>query len=373
MSSRAVPAALPFWISLGLLPLAYLAATQGGWFLLSLPLGASLLFVIIDLMAGRDDKNADIETGDDALLWHRMITMIWPALQAVMLFGSIWHVARAGHLSLLEIWALSIGLGFISGAVGIVYAHELMHQRNRLERWLGDVLMSMVLYGHFRSEHLQVHHRYIGTPRDPVTARYGEGFYRFFVRVLWQSLISAFRAEKAMLARKNLPWHHRTNPFWRYWALELGFTVAAFALGGWLGLWMFATAAFTAVFYLELTNYIEHYGLTRKHLGDGKYEPVRPHHSWNADYRVSNWLLINLQRHSDHHYRPDRRYPLLQTYQPHEAPLLPAGYPLIVFVAAIPSLWRRLMNPRVRQWRSMYYPEITDWQPYKTASNPYPR
>jgi len=233
--------------------------------------------------------------------------------------------------------------------------------------------LAMVLYSHFRSEHLQVHHRHVGTPRDPVTARYNEGFHRFFPRVLRGSFLSAFRAERDMLARKGRPWHDLKNPFFRYWALQAIMALLAVLLGGAVGLALFVWQAFVAVWQLELVNYIEHYGLTRKHLGGGKYEHVQPRHSWNAAHKASNWLLINLQRHSDHHYKPDRRFPLLQNYTEADAPQLPYGYPLMTMAAMVPPIWRRVMNPRVRRWRQMYYPEITDWQPYNRAQNPLPR
>ena len=118
---------------------------------------------------------------------------------------------------------------------------------------------------------------------------------------------------------------------------------------------------------------MEHYGLTRRHLGEGKYEHVKPHHSWNASQRASNWLLINLQRHSDHHFKPDRRFPLLQSYSEEEAPQLPYGYPIMVAIAMNPLWWRRMMNPRVRAWRKFHYPDIKDWTPYNKALNPPPR
>jgi len=231
----------------------------------------------------------------------------------------------------------------------------------------------MVLYSHFRSEHLLVHHRYVGTPRDPVTARYNEGFHRFFPRVLIGSLKSSFKAEKDMLARKSLPWTDLSNPFFRYWALQGGMLLLALLIGGWLGVALFIWQAWIAIWQLELVNYVEHYGLTRKHQGEGKYEHVKPHHSWNAAHKASNWLLINLQRHSDHHYKPDRRFPLLQNYTDAEAPQLPFGYPIMTIAAMIPPVWKRVMNPRVRKWRDMYYPEITNWQPYNKAKNPLPR
>ena len=212
-----------------------------------------------------------------------------------------------------------------------------------------------------------------GHPRDAVTARYNEGFYRYFPRVLREGLSSAFKAEKEMLARKDLPWSDTSNPFFRYWALQAAMLVLALIVGGWMGLALFLWQAFSAVWQLELVNYIEHYGLTRKHLGDGKYEHVMPHHSWNAAHKASNWLLINLQRHSDHHYKPDRRFPLLQNYDAAQAPQLPYGYPLMTMAAMVPPLWRKKMNPRVRKWREMYYPEITEWKPYNKATNPMPR
>ncbi|MFZ1339951.1 MAG: alkane 1-monooxygenase, partial [Paracoccaceae bacterium] len=249
---------------------------------------------------------------------------------------------------------------------------ELFHKSSRAERALGDLLMAMVLYGHFRTEHLLVHHPHVGTPRDTVTARYNESFLRFFPRVLRQGPGSAWRAEKAMLARrKRGPWHP-SNPIFKYLALQLGFLALAFFIGGWMGVGLFALQAFVAVWQLELTNYVEHYGLTRKYLGDGKYEPVRAHHSWDSAYRVSGLLLINLQRHADHHLHPMRRFPLLQIFDQSKAPQLPTGYPPMTSMAMIPPLWRRRFNPRVRDWRRQFYPEITDWTPYKTMAFPPP-
>lgn len=366
--------ALPFWLSLSLPPLAVLAAFYGGWTLLLVPVATWYLFGLIDSFVGLNEANPDPNNSDDAqLFWYRAITLIWPGVQFITIFGLLLIVARTDHLTGWEEVGLFMGLGVITGTIGINYSHELMHQKPKIERWSADLLLAMVLYSHFRSEHLLVHHRYIGTPRDPVTARYNEGFHRFYPRVLRQCWQSAFAAEKAMLARKNLPWTDLSNPFFRYWALQAAFLLLAFIVAGPWGVLLFLVQAGVAIWHLELVNYIEHYGLTRKHLGDGKYEHVLPRHSWNAAHRVSNWLLINLQRHSDHHYKPDRRFPLLQTYSDDEAPQLPHSYPLMGVMAMIPPLWRRRMNPHVRAWRAKYYPEIEDWTPYNKATNPLPR
>lgn len=365
-----LPAVLPFWLSLGLPPLAVLGMLYGGWTIALLPISTWWLFTILDALTGHNTANPDPQTPETALSAYRLVTLIWPPIQFALLVAMLWYVPQAAHLDNGERVALFFGMGVVSGTIGINYSHELMHQKSRLERWLADLLLASVLYSHFRSEHLRVHHIHVGTPRDPVTARYNEGFHRFFPRVLLQCPPSAWRAEAAMLGRKGLPWWHRSNPFWRYAALQAGFLGLALVLGGWSGLGLFLIQAGTAIWQLELVNYIEHYGLTRRHLGEGRYEHVLPRHSWNADQRASNWLLINLQRHSDHHYKPDRRFPVLQTYSRDEAPQLPFGYPLMTMVAMVPPLWKRVMNRRVKNWRRKHYPDIQDWHDYNKASNP---
>ncbi len=365
-----VTTALPFWMSLALVPMAVTVALVGGWAVLVLPVSTWWLFTLLDRLTGKQEANPDPTIPEAALGWYRAITLIWFPVQFGLLCWLLWYVPRAEHLSVWEKAGVFFGMGVVSGTIGINYAHELMHQKSRLERWLADLLLAVVGYSHFRSEHLRVHHIWVGTPRDPVTARYNEGFHRFFPRVLVQCHRSAWTAEAAMLARKGLPWWHRSNPYWRYGALQGGAVLLAFALGGWVGVALFAVQAAVAVWQLELVNYIEHYGLTRRYLGDGRYEHVLPRHSWNATYQASNWLLINLQRHSDHHYKPDRRFPLLQTYDDDEAPQLPLGYPVMTIAAMIPPLWKRVMNPRVRAWRRRFYPDIADWHPYNKGLHP---
>ena len=365
--------ALPFWVSLALIPVAWIGASYGGWTVLLLPFLTWYLFSGIDLALGLDVRNADLDATDDDLYWYRFITIIWAPLQFITVFGLIAYVTGAAHLGAWEKIGLFFGIGVITGTIGINYSHELMHQKNIMERQMADILLGLVMYSHVRSEHMLVHHRYVATPRDPVTARMGEHFYRYFPRVLSSSFLSALGAEAAMLARKDLPATDRGNPFWKYAALQGSFLLLSFILGGWVGVGLFLLQAGIAIWQLELVNFIEHYGLTRKHLGEGKYEHVQPRHSWNAAHKASNWLLINLQRHSDHHYKPDRRFPILQNYTKADAPQLPYGYPIMTMAAMYPPLFRRIMNPRVCKWREMYYPEITDWSAYNAATNPMPR
>ena len=366
-------AALPFWMSLAFVPLIAAGANWGGLWLIAVPAWGFVLMSLADALSGLETYNPDPQTPERHLFWYRLITLIWLPLHLAFIFGGLMVVSWTDHLNLAEEIGLMVAIGSVSGTVGITYAHELVHQKSRLERILGEWMLIAVLYGHFKSEHILVHHRYVGTPRDPVTARFKEGFYHFFPRVLVGQLRSAWAVEVARLAQRGRPpWHH-ANPFWRYGIGALLMLALAFAIGGLFAVGLFVLQAFVAVLQLELVNYVEHYGLTRKHLGDGKYEHTRPHHSWNAAHRFTNYLLINLQRHSDHHVKPDRRFPLLQTYDEDAAPQLPFGYPLMLALALNPPMFRRVMNPKVWDWRRRHYPEIDMWKPYTEGATPMPR
>lgn len=365
--------ALPFWVSLLYLPLWGIAVCFGGWWILLIPIYSTGVSSIADKFFGLSRDNMDTESAESLLFWHRMITWIWVPMQVIVVFGALIAIFAFDHLSTVEAIFLMLATGSVSGGVGITYAHELVHQKNKNERLMGDILLATVLYGHFRTEHILVHHRYVGTPRDVVTAKYNENLYHFLPRSLVGSLRSAWKVEAQMQVKRGRKPSDFSNPFWRYGALAALFIFLAGAIGGLAGVALFLMQALIGIFYLNIIDYVEHYGLVRKHLGDGKYEHTQPRHSWNSNHRFTNWLLLNLQRHSDHHYKPDRRFPLLQTYDEDEAPQLPYGYPIMAAIACNPRHYRRMMNPMVRAWRRKYYPEITDWSEYKAGTTPMPR
>ncbi|GIZ96761.1 hypothetical protein TTY48_13730 [Tsukamurella sp. TY48] len=75
---------------------------------------------------------------------------------------------------------------------------------------------------------------------------------------------------------------------------------------------------------LESVNHIEHYSLLRERRPDGRYGRSGPQHSWNSTLPVTGLATFHLQRHSDHHTHPGRRYQLLRIDE--HAPELPGGY-----------------------------------------------
>ncbi|HTR89561.1 MAG TPA: alkane 1-monooxygenase, partial [Solirubrobacteraceae bacterium] len=239
---------------------------------------------------------------------------------------------------------LAVTMGVVGG-IGINTAHELGHKRESIEKWLSRVALAQTGYGHFFIEHNRGHHVRVATPEDPASARLGESFYAFWPRTVAGSLRSAWGLERVRLARMGRsPWTIR-NDILSAWAMTVVLFAALAIAFGPVVLPYLLIQAVIGFSLLEVVNYLEHYGLLRQRREDGRYERTRPEHSWNSNNVASNVLLYHLQRHSDHHANPIRRYQALRHVQ--EAPQLPTGYAGMIVLAAVPPLWRRVMDPRL--------------------------
>jgi alkane 1-monooxygenase len=340
-------AAVPYALGFLLPPLVVWTTHLGGaWTFLPV---AFVFFALplIDTLAGLNERDADPAV--EQSIGFRLVTWLWVPTQLGVLVWALRTVA-SGALSGVETVGLMLGVAVCTGTIGITYAHELIHRAAPWERALGELLLTSVSYPHFAIEHVFGHHRRVATRQDPATARYGESFARFLPRTLAGSLVSAWRIETERQARRRRAWWHPANRMWRYGAGQAAMYAGAWGLFGPAAAGFLAAQAFVAVSQLEVINYIEHYGLERREVAPGTPEPIAPWHSWDSHYRISNWLLINLARHADHHGTASRRYPALRAN--HAAPQLPAGYGVMFILALVPPLWRRVMDPRVEQWRA---------------------
>ncbi len=242
---------------------------------------------------------------------------------------------------------LSVTMGFVAG-IGISTAHELGHKRESVERWMAKIALAQSCYGHFYIEHNRGHHVRVATPEDPASSRLGESFYAFWPRTVVGSARGAWRLERRRYARHHEHPFRIGNDVINAWLLSAGLWVAMVL---WLGLGILPYLILQAVIgfsLLEVVNYLEHYGMLRQRVGapgSERYERVEPTHSWNANHIATNVLLYHLQRHSDHHANPTRRYQALRDYE--DAPQLPAGYAGMLLIALVPPLWSRVMDPRV--------------------------
>ncbi len=334
-----------WWLAFATPLVVAVGAWRGGLWTVA---GVALVFVVLPVLderIGLDTRNPP-EGAPRARLRDAPLA-VWLPVQLVL---TAWLCARvgAGFYSLGESLGLALSLGIMNGAGGITIAHELMHRRGRVARAAAELLMATVSYPHFCVEHVHGHHRHVATPRDPASARLGEGLFAFYRRCLPSSLRSAWRIERARAGRRRAPsWHDARV---RQPVLLVALYAGVFGLSGSAGLGFFVLQGLCAVALLEAVNYLEHYGLARRELAAGRYERVRPAHSWNSSARLSNLYLFNLARHSDHHAAASRPFDALRHHD--DAPQLPAGYATMVLLALVPPLFKRVMDPRVAAWRA---------------------
>ncbi|WP_300960141.1 fatty acid desaturase [Nocardioides abyssi] len=330
----------------------------GGFFWLG-PVVILVVVPAIDLVAGLDRSNPpdDVIEALEEDRYYRWITYLFLPVQYAGFLGAMYLIAAGdplsgvgrggGDLAVWEAVGLAVSIGCIGG-IGINTAHELGHKKESHERWLSKIALAQSFYGHFYIEHNRGHHVRVATPEDPASSRVGESFYRFWPRTVGGSLRSAWNLEKRRYARKQQHPFRLGNDVLNAWVMS---AVLWAAVVVWLGPVVLPYLVLQAVIgfsLLEVVNYMEHYGMLRQKVGVGerqRYERVDPSHSWNSNNIATNVLLYHLQRHSDHHANPTRRYQTLRDFE--ESPVLPTGYAGMIVLALFPPLWRRVMDPRV--------------------------
>lgn len=342
-----------YFLIVFLVPLSVIVGLlAGGWWTFVTPVLVFGLIPVLDLLLGKNVWNPS-PPEEEALAANRTFRIITWACAPVQVGMVIWGawVVSSRALTPLEFLGFSVSLGVSSGVLGINVSHELIHRiDNKLEPYLGRAMLWSVLYLHWAIEHVAGHHRNVATPGDAATARKGESFYRFLPRTVKDGFISSWEIESARLARKGkIPFHPANRILW-YVAAEIVAVFLVFGYFGLAGLAFFLIQAAVAVGLLEIVNYVEHYGLLRKETAPGQYESVKPVHSWNSSNWLTNYFLFNLQRHSDHHFKPGRRYPLLRHYE--QSPQLPTGYAGMLVLAAVPPLYWRVMDPRLEEHKA---------------------
>jgi alkane 1-monooxygenase len=309
------------------------------------PILVFAIFPLLDLAIGMDATNPP----DSVIKWleqdryYRWCTYLYLPIQYAGLIFACWLWSH-GNLSTFDSIGLALTVAMVSG-IAINTAHELGHKRASVERWLSKVALAQSGYGHFFIEHNRGHHVRVATPEDPASARLGESFYAFLPRTVSGSLRSAWGLERTRLRRVGTSTWSIGNDILNAWAMTVVLFGALIAVFGLVVAPYLIIQAVLGFSLLEIVNYLEHYGLLRQKREDGRYERTRPEHSWNSNSAASNVLLYHLQRHSDHHANPIRRYQALRHVD--EAPQLPTGYAGMIVLALVPPIWRRVMDHRV--------------------------
>lgn len=330
-----------------IIPLAVVHAlyAQGFWSFN----GITVAFILVPLLefffkgTTQNLEPEEEEEQDNKQLFDVLLYLNVPILWGITL--GYFYVLSTASLATYEIIGLTLTTGIYLGGVGINVAHELGHRKEWFPQLMAQALLLPNLYLHFTIEHNHGHHVNIATPKDPASSRYNEMVYTFWFRSVIFSYLSAWKIEARRLQQQGY------SAFsWRNKMLHLQLVQLAYlAVIGWAFSWMLVpyalVIAILGFLMLETVNYIEHYGLQRRQLASGRYEPVQPWHSWNCNHDIGRILLYELTRHSDHHYKASRKYQVLRHFD--QAPLLPWGYPTSMLIALIPPLWFHWMNPRV--------------------------
>ena len=319
--------------------------------------GVAVFFVmlpIFDLLVGQDPANPNDEQVKEMAdqKWYMFLTLLIVPVQVATLVVGGYIFATTEHFNLIGQIGWILSCGVVSAMLAINVGHELIHKNSRLETWAGGLLYASVFYGGFKVEHVRGHHVHVSTPADASSARYGQSLYQFLPHAYWHNFINAWKLEAKRLKGKPMQW--KNELIWWYAISFLILTVFFVALGV-KGAVFFLAVSWVSFTLLEVINYVEHYGLHRRKLANGKFERTTAAHSWNSNFLLTNMGLFHLQRHSDHHAFPKRRYQVLRHFD--ESPQLPAGYAGMVLLALVPPLWFKVMNPRVEA----YY-EGEEWQ-----------
>lgn len=267
-----------------------------------------------------------------------------------LLVLAVFAIGGESGLSGVERVLAFIGFGLFFGQVSNSNAHELIHKAARWPRRLGTLVFISLLFGHHASAHVRVHHIHVATTRDPNSARFGEGFYRFWPRAWIGSFVAGLRAETALRARSGRPSQVWNHPYVAYVGGAVACLLGAVLMGGWhSGAALVALAGY-AQMQLILSDYVQHYGLERRAGKGDKPEPVGPQHSWNSPHFWTSALMLNAPRHSDHHLRPLRHFPELEL-KSETMPILPRSLPVMAAIAMLPPVWRKIMHPRLERLR----------------------
>ena len=340
-----------WWLLSPLIPLTFTSSllafimTGQWWCMLLAPLIIHVLLPVLDRVLGEDFSNppeSAVAQLDQDMFYRAMVWAYVP-LQMIGTVLGTW-IAATQPLDWFGYAALVLTVGAING-IGIGTAHELGHKKETLDRWLSKIALAPSAYGHFFVEHNRGHHKRVATPEDPASARMGESFWAFLPRSVLGSWQSAWTLEQERLNKQGMRVWHPQNHNLQAWALTLLLFGALCGWLGWMALPFLLLQAVYAISMLEVVNYVEHYGLLRQRDASGRYVRCEPEHSWNSNHLVGNLLLYHLQRHSDHHAHPSRRYQALRHFA--SAPQLPAGYATMITVAYWPPVWFAWMDRRV--------------------------
>jgi alkane 1-monooxygenase len=332
-----------FLITLIPAPLLYMAVFHGGYWVPCALIYMTAFALFLDEMF-----ELDFTKSGGSWAARQVLPIILGLTHFILLPLAVYALAVT-DFGLMAKTVLFFAFGLFFGMISHANAHELIHRTNRLHFRMGKWIFISMLFGHHTSAHLLVHHPYVATPEDPNSARYNESFYRFIKRACVAEFRAGLQAENTRLQKHGQSAVNLRNPYWQYCLGAALAVVIVYIVADIKGVFIYIALSAYAQYQMLIIDYVQHYGLQRKQLANGKYEPVSPRHSWNAPHWFSAFMTLNAPRHSDHHGSPAKPYTDLDGFKD-KAPQLPHSIPYMAAIALWPRKWRAVMNPLVKQW-----------------------
>lgn len=325
---------------------AFLGIYFGGFWSYAGVLFAFGIIPVMELFLPTDEKNySNCEIKDklenrffDVLLYLNIFIV-----SGILLF--VLQKVSSDQLSTIEIIGTILSLGVVLGSNGINVAHELGHRDKVVERILGKLLLIPSHYTHFFIEHNHGHHLHVSTPEDPSTAKYNQSLYMFWIQTVFGTYVKAWHIQKKLNQIENHTFLSIKNDMFWFTIIQLSYLFSIYFFFSKIGFLVAILAGIVGFLLLETINYIEHYGLKRNLLPSGRYERVSEKHSWNSNQVLGRIMLYELTRHSDHHYKSQKKYQILEYHD--VSPQMPFGYPTSMVLSFFPPLWFAVMNKRI--------------------------
>ena len=301
---------------------------------------------VLELIFPKDEKNYT-ETEIENKLKNRFFDVLL-YFNVFIVYGILFfvlHKVSTVEISILEIIGTILSLGIVLGSNGINVAHELGHREKLHERILGKLLLIPSHYTHFFIEHNHGHHLHVSTPDDPSTARYNQSLYTFWIQTVFGTYTKAWQIQKKLNQMENRSIFSVKNDMFWFTIIQISYLISIYYFFGRIGFLVALLAGIVGFLLLETINYIEHYGLKRNLLPSGRYERVSEKHSWNSNHILGRIMLYELTRHSDHHYKSQKKYQILEYHD--FSPQMPFGYPTSMVLSFFPPIWFAVMNKRI--------------------------
>lgn len=330
--------------------IGYLSLTYNGWWSWFLPLYVFAFIPFVELFTPASEQNlssAEEEVVKKDRFYDWLLYVIVPVQYALLFY--FFYILQQPGLSTLDYVGKTFSMGIACGVFGINVAHELGHRAKASEKIMAKLLLLTSLYMHFIIEHNRGHHKNVSTENDPASSRLNEPIYTFFVRSVVGSYFSAWHLEHDRLKRKGIALLSFNNEMIRFTVFQTLFVLGVYLLFGLKITLLFIIAAVVGFLLLETVNYIEHYGLQREKLGNGRWGKVLPAHSWNSNQALGRLMLFELTRHSDHHFKASRKYQVLRHFD--DSPQMPYGYPAMMLLSFIPPVFFKIMNRQIDNYQ----------------------